>query len=116
MSGVSGSNPAFSVIFLFFFISLLLFVSISFHLFIIIIIIFSLCIFNYEFPSSCQWCSGRQIVLGRARAGCPCSSRVMAVVWNYFSRHCLLAGNCPAIICMGSTVVVPVGSLQLDDG
>ena len=55
--------------------------------------------------------------VGRARAGCPCSSRVMAVVWNYFSRHRLLAGNRPAIICMGSTVVVPVlASLQLGDG
>ena len=42
-SRVTGSNPAFSVIFFFYlFISLLLFVSISFHLFIIIIIIFFL--------------------------------------------------------------------------
>ena len=56
-------------------------------------------------------------MLGRARAGCPCSSRVLAVVWNYFSRHCQLAGNRPAIICMSSTEVVPVlGSLQLGDG
>ena len=30
----------------------------------------------------------REIVLGRARAGCPCNSRVMAFVWNYSSRHC----------------------------
>ena len=56
-------------------------------------------------------------MLGRARAGCPCSSRVLAVVWNYFSRHCQLAGNRPAIICMRSTVVVPVlGPLRLGDG
>ena len=41
---------------------------------------------------------------------------MMTVVWNYFSCHCLLAGNRPAIICMGSTVVVPVlGSLRLGD-
>ena len=53
----------------------------------------------------------------RASAGCPCSSRVLAVVWNYFSRHCQLAGNCPAIICMSATEVVPVlGSLRLGDG
>ena len=56
-------------------------------------------------------------MLGRARAGCPCSSRVLAVVWNYFSRHCQLGGSRPAIICMSSTVVVPVlGSLRLGDG
>ena len=41
---------------------------------------------------------------------------VIAVVWNYFSCHCLLAGNRPAI-CMGSAVVVSVlGSLRLGDG
>ena len=52
-------------------------------------------------------------MLGRARAGCPCSSRVLAVVWNYFSRNCQLTGNRPAIICMSSIVVVPVlGSLR----
>ena len=40
-----------------------------------------------------------------------------AVEWNYFSCHCYLAGNRLAIICMGSTVVVPVlGSLRLGDG
>ena len=54
---------------------------------------------------------------GWGKSRLPLQSRVMAVVWNYFSRHCLLAGNRPAIICMGSTVVVPVlGSLQLGDG
>ena len=42
---------------------------------------------------------------------------MLAVVWNYFSRHCQLAGNRAAIICMRSTVVVPVlGSLRLGDG
>ena len=56
-------------------------------------------------------------MLGRTRAGCPCSSRVMAVVWNYFSLHCKLAGNCLAILCMSSTVIVPVlRSLRLGDG
>ena len=56
-------------------------------------------------------------MLSSARAGCPCSSRVMAIVWNYFSCHCYLAGSRPAIICMGSSVVVPMlGSLRLGDG
>ena len=41
----------------------------------------------------------------------------MTVVWDYFSRLCLLAGNRPAILFMGSTVVVPVrGSLRSGDG
>ena len=47
-------------------------------------------------------------MLGTARAGCTCSSRVMAVVWNYFWCHYYLAGNRPNIICMDSAVVVPV--------
>ena len=61
--------------------------------------------FNYDFPFSPLWCFGQEIVLGRARAGCPCSSRVMAVVWNYFSRHYYLAGNRPAIICISCSSV-----------
>ena len=56
-------------------------------------------------------------VRGGRSYGCPCSSRVLVVVWNYFSRHCQLAGNCPAIICMSSIEVVPVlGSLRSGDG
>ena len=60
---------------------------------------------------------GRAIGLCRARAGCLCSSRVMAVVCNYFLRLCSLAGNRTAILCVGSVVVVPVlGSWRLGDG
>ena len=56
-------------------------------------------------------------MLGRARTGCPCSRKVMAVVLNYFSRLCQLAGNRPAILFMGSSVVVPVlGSFRSGDG
>ena len=40
------------------------------------------------FVSGVRGGGGGGVVLGRARAGCPCNSRVMAVVWNYFSRHC----------------------------
>ena len=33
---------------------------------------------------------------------------LMAIVWNYFSRLFYMAGNRPAILCMGSTEVFPV--------
>ena len=44
----------------------------------------------------------------RAKAGCACNREMMAVVCNYFSRLSYLAGNHPAIICMGLTVVLSV--------
>ena len=51
-------------------------------------------------------------MLGRARAGCPCSSRVMRL-FGIISRVIVNW----AIICMSSTVVIPVlGSLRLGDG
>ena len=42
------------------------------------------------------------VSVSRARAGCACSRKVMAFVWNYLSRLSYLGGNRPAIICMGS--------------
>ena len=42
------------------------------------------------------------VPVSRTRARCACSRKVMAVVWNYFSRLSFLGGNCRALICMGS--------------
>ena len=62
----------------------------------------------------------RAIVLGKTRAGYACSRKVMAVVWNYFSRLSKLAGY--IMSCFNSnpwdnSVVVPVlGWLRSDDG
>ena len=56
-------------------------------------------------------------MLGRARTGCAGGRKVMAVVWNYFSRQSNMAGNPPAILCIGSTEVFSiVGWLGLSDG